>query len=236
MASDPPPAVPGHPASVAIATPHHLAVDAAREVVEDGGGAVDAALAAAMALTVTYPHQCSIGGDLIAVVRRADGSMTSINASGRYGTGGLPRDGRVPVTGALSITVPGLVSGWSVLHEMGGTLPVARLLEPAVRLADDGVPVTERLAAAISAVDLDTDGDPGLRRLGDRQLTRCGQAPVTHPDATDRRAHRRLGRGARHHGWPAAAPDPHPGAAPPPRGRHRHRSGVGSSVRPRSPG
>ena len=157
--------MPSDLASVAIAAPHHLAVDAAREVVAAGGGAVDAALAAAMALTVTYPHQCSIGGDLIAVVRRPDGSMRSINASGRYGTGSLPPDDRVPVSGPLSITVPGLVSGWSVLHELGGTLPLDRLLQPAIRLADDGVPVTERLSAAIAAVDLDTDGDPGLRGL-----------------------------------------------------------------------
>ena len=118
-----------------------------------------------MALTVVYPHQCAIGGDLIAVVRRPDGTMTSINASGRYGTGGQPADGMVSVSGPLSITVPGLVSGWDALHELGGTLPVARLLRPAVRLAAEGVPVTARLAAAIGAVDLDTDDDPGLRGL-----------------------------------------------------------------------
>ncbi|HXH80644.1 gamma-glutamyltransferase [Nocardioides sp.] len=153
------------PARVAVAAPHHLAVDAARDVIAAGGGAVDAALAAAMALTVTYPHQCSIGGDLIAIVRRPDGSMTSVNASGRYGTHRRPADGQVPVSGPLSITVPGLVSGWDALHELGGTLPVARLLQPAIRLAAEGVQVTERLAAAISALDLDTDGDPGLRGL-----------------------------------------------------------------------
>jgi gamma-glutamyltranspeptidase len=157
--------VPDKPANVAVAAPHHLAVDAAREAVEAGGGAVDAALAAAMALTVVYPHQCAIGGDLIAVVRRPDGSMTSVNASGRYGTGGRPGEGTVPVSGPGSITVPGMVSGWEALHELGGTLPVARLLEPAIRLAANGVPVTERLAAAMAAVDLDTDSDPGLRGL-----------------------------------------------------------------------
>ena len=151
------------PARVAIAAPHHLAVDAASDVVAAGGGAVDAALAAAMALTVTYPHQCSIGGDLIAVVRRPDGSMTSVNASGRFGTARRPAAGQVPASGPFSITVPGLVSGWDALHELGGALPVARLLEPAILMAAEGVPVTGRLAAAISAVDLDTDGDPGLR-------------------------------------------------------------------------
>lgn len=153
------------PVRVAIAAPHHLAVDAASDVMAAGGGAVDAALAAAMALTVTYPHQCSIGGDLIAVVRLPDGSKTSVNASGRFGTAGQPPAGQVPVSGPLSITVPGLVSGWGALHELGATLPVARLLEPAIRLAAEGVPVTGRLAAAISAVDLDADGDPGLRRF-----------------------------------------------------------------------
>ena len=54
--------------SIAVAAPHPAAVDAARTVIGAGGGVIDAALAAAAALTVAYPHQCSIGGDL--VVRR----------------------------------------------------------------------------------------------------------------------------------------------------------------------
>ena len=165
MARPSSPAGPADRRRVAVAAPHHLAVDAAREVVESGGGAVDAALAAAMALTVAYPHQSALGGDLFAVVRRPDGSTTSIDASGPYGSGGSPPDGRVPVSGPLSVTVPGLVSGWEALHGLGGTLPVARLLAPAVRLASDGVEVTARLAAAIADVDLGSEDDPGLRAL-----------------------------------------------------------------------
>jgi gamma-glutamyltranspeptidase len=158
----PRPAVP-ESRRVAVAAPHHLAVDAAREVVEAGGGVVDAALAAAMALAVVYPHQSSLGGDLFAVVRRPDGSMTSVDASGRHGSGGLPPEGRVPVSGPFSVTVPGVASGWAALHDLGGTIPASRLLEPAVRLAADGIEVTDRLAAAIASADLDTDDDPGMR-------------------------------------------------------------------------
>ncbi|MCZ9341564.1 gamma-glutamyltransferase, partial [Streptomyces sp. TRM76130] len=56
-------------ATIAIAAPHPAGVDAARRVTAEGGGVIDAALAAAAALTVAYPHQCSLGGDLVALVR-----------------------------------------------------------------------------------------------------------------------------------------------------------------------
>ncbi|MFC3990717.1 gamma-glutamyltransferase, partial [Actinoplanes siamensis] len=52
--------------AVALAAPHPAAAEAARAVVAAGGNALDAALAAAAALTVVYPHQCSVGGDLVA--------------------------------------------------------------------------------------------------------------------------------------------------------------------------
>lgn len=136
---------------IAIAAPHTLAVDAAREIVGEGGTAVDAAVAAAAALTVVYPHQCSVGGDLFAIVRRPDGTMTSINASGAYGTGAPPPE-TVARFGPMSVTLPGVVSGWQRLLDVGGTLPVARLLAPAIRYAEQGVVVGERLGAAIAKV------------------------------------------------------------------------------------
>ena len=71
---------------VALAAPHPAAVEAGRAAVAAGGNALDAALAAAAALTVVYPHQCSIGGDLIAVVRPAGGD-TPGGAVGRRGSG-----------------------------------------------------------------------------------------------------------------------------------------------------
>ena len=67
---------------VAVAAPHPLAVHAGEDVAARGGNAVDAAVAAAMTLTVAYPHMTGVAGDLFALVRRPDGSTVSINASG----------------------------------------------------------------------------------------------------------------------------------------------------------
>jgi gamma-glutamyltranspeptidase len=86
----------------------------------DGGNAIDAAIAAAAVLTVVYPHNVALGGDLIALVRTPDGAVRCVNASGwagaavdaaalraRYG-------GWLPARGAAAVTVPGGVRGWEV--------------------------------------------------------------------------------------------------------------------------
>src|ERR1700742_5190495 len=98
----------------AAATPHVEATAAARQAYADGGNALDAALAAAVALTVAYPHNCSVGGDLFALVRAPDGTLTNINASGPAARGvevaGLRARGReMPGSGPDPITVPGVV-------------------------------------------------------------------------------------------------------------------------------
>ena len=82
---------------LAIAAPHALAVRAAARVADGGGNVVEAAVAAAAALTVVYPHQCSLGGDLFALLRFPDGTVRSVNSSGTYGTrpvAGLGPDAR----------------------------------------------------------------------------------------------------------------------------------------------
>ena len=73
----------------AIATPHTLATEAAQGVFKDGGNAIDAAIAAAAVLTVVYPHNVALGGDLIALVRDPGGTVTCVNASGWAGAGCL---------------------------------------------------------------------------------------------------------------------------------------------------
>ncbi|MHC5908846.1 gamma-glutamyltransferase, partial [Streptomyces sp. S6] len=102
----------------AVATPHAAAGEAAADVLREGGNAVDAALAAAAMLTVVYPNQCSVGGDLLALVGTPDGAVRCVNASGR-----APRaidvealtaaHDLMPVLGALPVTVPGAVAGWA---------------------------------------------------------------------------------------------------------------------------
>ena len=160
----------------AIATPHTLATEAGRQAFADGGSAVDVAIAADAVLTVVYPHNTAIGGDLIALVARtaaadvgADGdpSTSAAPAPGGGsqttlelvdGFGYAPRavdpaawgtSGRVPAFGPESITVPGTLRGWKHLHDTYGRLPWARLLEPAIACARDGYPISESLRGAI---------------------------------------------------------------------------------------
>src|SRR3954471_24828835 len=111
-----------------LATPHALATEAGMRAYRDGGNAIDAAIAAAAVLTVVYPHNVALGGDLIALVRTPDGTVRCINASGWAGAaadavGLKARHGRwLPARGADSVTVPGGVRGWEALRRFGARL------------------------------------------------------------------------------------------------------------------
>jgi gamma-glutamyltranspeptidase/glutathione hydrolase len=124
------------------------------EAYRDGGNAIDAALAAAAMLTVVYPHQCSLGGDVFALVDNAREPTCSVNGSGAA-PGGVSaaalrsRYAEIPDSGPDSITVPGAVAAWGSIHERGAQLPFARLLKPAAEAAAEGVPVTPSLERGI---------------------------------------------------------------------------------------
>jgi gamma-glutamyltranspeptidase len=154
---------------IAIATPHRTATEAGRRVMEEGGTAVDGALAAAAVLTVVYPHNCALGGDLMALVRDADGVTRAVNATGpaarRVDVDGLRarHGGAMPVAGIDAVTVPGLVAGWGALHALGGSAPWASLLAEAERLACEGFAPTAKLRAAmaelpVALLAVDADG------------------------------------------------------------------------------
>ncbi|MGE5359798.1 MAG: gamma-glutamyltransferase, partial [Bacteroidales bacterium] len=128
-----------------IATSHPLASFAGLTVLRDGGNAVDAAVTAAAVLSVVEPTMTGIGGDLFALVFvAASGRLHGLNASGRAGRGAdvsayraLGHDA-VPARGALSVTVPGVVQGWSDLLVQHGTVSLARALQPAITYALEG--------------------------------------------------------------------------------------------------
>jgi gamma-glutamyltranspeptidase/glutathione hydrolase len=135
-----------HLAVGAAATPHADATRAAHQAFADGGNAVDAALAAAAMLTVVYPNQCSIGGDAIAMVGTRAGSVEVINGSGRSAMSLDPADyvgpdGYVPVFGAKSVTVPGLLSTWESLADRWARRSLADAIRPAAAAAAAGVRV-----------------------------------------------------------------------------------------------
>ncbi len=134
-----------------VATSQPLASSAGLAVLRAGGNAVDAAIATAIALTVTQPGSNDIGGDLFAIVW--DGSrLHGLNASGRS-PAALTRqiaagDGAtsMPTHGWLPVTVPGAPGGWRDLHERFGSVPFESLFADAVYFAEHGYPVAQRLA------------------------------------------------------------------------------------------
>src|SRR5688572_25443542 len=132
-----------------VASEHPLASQAGAMVLAQGGHAVDAAVAANAVMGVVCPMMCGVGGDLFAIVCEHDGTMHGVNASGwapaRLTPEFLESEGArtMPQSGIHSITVPGAVSGWSLLLERFGRLPLARALESAAALAEDGFPVAE---------------------------------------------------------------------------------------------
>jgi gamma-glutamyltranspeptidase len=153
------------PRTVALAAPHHDAVAAGRRAIDAGGNAVDAALAAATMLTVVYPHQCALGGDLIALVQTPAGETLSIVSAGA-----APRDilsaaatwTTMPRQGPHPVTIPGIVAGWLALEELGARLPLADALTRAAGVAADGTEVSPGLERAIDSRIDAVRADPGL--------------------------------------------------------------------------
>ena len=137
-----------------VATSQPLASAAGLAVLQRGGNAVDAAVTAAAVLSVVEPMMTGVGGDMFAMVWIAkEHRLVALNASGRAGTlmtrAELLRRGRtkMPESGAETVTVPGALAGWAELLRKYGTITLAQALEPAIRYAEEGYPVTPIIAA-----------------------------------------------------------------------------------------
>ncbi|HSZ51831.1 MAG TPA: gamma-glutamyltransferase family protein [Caulobacteraceae bacterium] len=133
----------------AVATSQPLATAAGIEMLLAGGNAVDAAVAAAMTLTVVEPNGCGLGSDAFAIVW--DGTrLHGLDASGRSPAGWTAERfagrTRMPTRGWDAVTVPGAVSGWAALSGRFGRLPFERLAAPAIRHAREGFAVTPIIA------------------------------------------------------------------------------------------
>lgn len=132
-----------------VATSQPLAVQAGLEMLRKGGNAVDAALAAAITLTVVEPTGNGLGSDAFCILW--DGkALHGLNASGRSPAGWTPerfaRYDRMPMRGWDSVTVPGAVSAWVTLSERFGRLPFVDLFTPAIGYAREGYPVAPKIA------------------------------------------------------------------------------------------
>ncbi len=162
-----------------VASPHYLASAAGLRMLQAGGNAIDAAIAAAAVCSVVYPHMCSIGGDNFWLIYDAKAkAVRALNGSGRSGErcsivlyhrmGGL---NAIPARGFLAAnTVPGAVDGWATAHEygrssLGTTLVWSALLEEAVAYAESGFPVSPS-QAVWTGRNVQDEGDPlrGLQR------------------------------------------------------------------------
>ena len=138
-----------------VATSQPLAAQAGLSILEQGGNAVDAAVATAAVLNVVEPGSTGIGGDVFALVYSSQsGRLEGLNASGW-----APRNATIdhyralgfmvmPVTSVYSITVPGALAGWEALLDRLGTMSFQEVLRPAIHYALNGFPVSERIAQA----------------------------------------------------------------------------------------
>lgn len=139
-----------------IATPHYLASQTGLQVLQEGGNAVDAAIAANAVLQVVYPHNTHIGGDLFAIVwDPRQRKLAGLNASGPAPRGeSIERlqalgHASMPQRGAHTVTVPGVVAGWHALRDHYGSRELSTLLQPAADYARRGAPITAKLARAL---------------------------------------------------------------------------------------
>src|SRR6266571_1523443 len=178
-----------------VTTVQPLAAQAGLRILQQGGNAIDAAVATAAALNVVYPANTGIGGDLFTIIYVAkEKKIYQLNASGIAPSGLTlarmnalgykahpanfgPGSG-MPSGGILTVTVPGSLWGWQEALTRFGTLTFKEVLQPAIDYADQGFPVSERIAhdwqlpaalplkACCSEVDPDTikawmiDGQP----------------------------------------------------------------------------
>jgi gamma-glutamyltranspeptidase/glutathione hydrolase len=164
-----------------VAASHPLAAEAGLDILKKGGNAFDAAVAAAAVLNVVEPESAGLGGDVFVLAWSAkEHKLIALNGAGRAPSGATPAAyaargaERIPLTGIYSVTVPGAVDGWDVLLKREGSMTFKQVLEPAAKLAEEGVGVSERWHQ---------DWTHGLRRLqadpeSAKTYLRNGEAPA----------------------------------------------------------
>tara|TARA_R110001583_G_scaffold169858_1_gene323067 strand:+ start:2538 stop:4100 length:1563 start_codon:yes stop_codon:yes gene_type:complete len=140
-----------------VATSQPQAAQVGRDILSQGGNAIDAAIATAAALTVVEPTGCGLGGDAFALVwiaehGRGGGELYGLNASGtapeKLTCEAVKAAGhkQIPLYGWTPVTVPGAPAAWAELSRRFGRLDFSSLMAPAIRLARDGFPVSPTIA------------------------------------------------------------------------------------------
>ena len=155
----------------ALTSDHVLATATGADVLRRGGNAIDAAIAMAGVLAVVRPHMNGVGGDNFLLIRLAKtGKVYALNGSGRAGSRATPAFfaarglTSVPGSGILSVSVPGAVRSWEDALRRFGTTTLKQALQPAIRYAEQGFPVSTRLSLDIAAEAKKVVGDSALAR------------------------------------------------------------------------
>ncbi|WP_433869207.1 gamma-glutamyltransferase [Saccharopolyspora sp. CA-218241] len=165
-----------------VSSPHYLASSAGVQVLQQGGTAVDAAIAVNSTLGVVYPHMTGPGGDALWLVYdAASGSVQALNGSGRSSAQATREFFRgrghraIPARGPLAaINVPGAVDSWCSAHARYGRLPLSQLLQVAIGYAKGGFAVCG--GHAVCAMEV-------AEVLGAHPLTRSTMLPLGRPPA-----------------------------------------------------
>ena len=137
------------------ATAHPLATNIAIDVLQAGGNAVDAAIAANAAIGLMEPTGNGIGGDIFVLIWDPQTRQVyGLNGSGRSPMGlsydevvaMVGQDGAIPPLGAMPVSVPGAVDGWFAMHARFGSMDMADILAPAIRYAEDGFAMPQTIS------------------------------------------------------------------------------------------
>jgi gamma-glutamyltranspeptidase/glutathione hydrolase len=199
-----------------VASTHWLASAAGMGILERGGNAFDAAVAAGMVLQVAEPHLNGPAGDMPLIKHAAKtGETKVICGQGPAPAGATIEHYRglgleiVPGTGLLAACIPGAFDAWMLMLRDHGTMPLAELFEPAIGYAEHGVPVVPRIVETIETVKMEGVGRTvaaGRQPAGGRHA--AGQqkaggdlaAPARRGADGEFRPHRTGGGGAAHLG------------------------------------
>ncbi len=198
-----------------VATSQPLAAQVGLEILRQGGNAADAAVATAAVLNVVEPTSTGIGGDCFCLFYDAhDQQVHAVNGSGRAPAAltietlnAAGCDGAMPQRGPHAVTVPGTAAGWQDTVERHGRLTLATVLDPAIRLAEEGHPVAPIISQAWQrSADLLHSASPnGAEMLIDGRGPRAGELRKNPNLGKVLRAVADGGAEAFYRGWPGQA-------------------------------
>ncbi len=161
-------------AKAMVVSDERLASNVGAEIMKRGGNAIDAAVAVGFALAVVSPEAGNIGGGGFMLVRLANGRTAFIDyrevapakASGNmYVKSDGTVDSQASLFGYRAVAVPGTVAGLALALKTYGTMSLADAMAPAIRLAEEGFPVSEKLAASLRSMETELNHFPASRRI-----------------------------------------------------------------------